>query len=58
MLKLHYSHILAQRRRLETLKLKMCHYLTCESHIHLGMLRKTEGKKTKNEQNFERLAEL
>ena len=27
---------------MEALKLKICHYLSCESHIHLvGVLRKT-----------------
>ena len=34
---------------METLKLTICHYLNCESHIHLGMLRKTNAK---SEQRF------
>ena len=34
---------------METLKLNICHYINCESHIHLGVLRKTNGK---SEQNF------
>ena len=55
MLKLHYNTILAQRRRMEELKLKICHYLKCESHIHLGVLRKANAK---SEHNFGCLAEL
>ena len=47
MLKLRYSTILAQRRRMETLKLKICHYLNFESHIHLEVLRKTNAKSEK-----------
>ena len=49
---------------METLELKICHYLNCGSHIHLGLLRKTNAKsvelmqKAKNEQNFGRFAEL
>ena len=52
MLKLHYSTVLARGRRIKTLKLKICHY---ESHIHLGVLHKTNAK---NEQNFGRFAEF
>ena len=36
--------ILAQRRRMEALKLKICHHLNCESHIHLGVLHKANAK--------------
>ena len=35
MLKLNYSTVLAQIRTMETFKLKICHYLDCESHIYL-----------------------
>ena len=34
---------------MEALQLKICYYLNRESHIHLGVLRKTNAKK---EQNF------
>ena len=40
---------------MEALKLKICHYLNCESDIHLGMLRKAN---VKSEHNFGRFAEL
>ena len=46
-LKLHYATILAQRRRMETLKLKICHCLNYESHIYLGMLRKMNANSVK-----------
>ena len=42
---------------MEALKLKICHYLNYESHIHLGMLRKVNAK-VKSEHNFGRFAEL
>ena len=42
---------------MEALELKICNYLNCESHMHLGVLRKTNAKE-KNEQNFGRFAEL
>ena len=32
---------------METLKLKMCNHLNCESHIYLGMLGKTNAKSEK-----------
>ena len=32
---------------METLKLKICHYLYCKSHIHLSVLRKTNAKSEK-----------
>ena len=32
---------------METLKLTICHYLNCESHIHLGVLHKTNAKSEK-----------
>ena len=32
---------------METLKPKICHYLNCESHIHLSVLRKTNVKSEK-----------
>ena len=32
---------------METLKLTICHYLNCESDIHLGVLRKTNAKSEK-----------
>ena len=40
---------------MEALKIKICYYLTCESHIHLGVLRKADAK---SEHNFGRIAEL
>ena len=33
---------------MEALKLKICHYLNCESHIHLGVLRKINAKSETN----------
>ena len=30
---------------METLRLTICHYLNCESHIHLGVLRKNQCEK-------------
>ena len=56
MLKLNHSTVLAQRRIMEALMLKICHYLNCESHIHLGVLRKINAK-SENEENFGRFAE-
>ena len=38
---LHYSTLLAERRRMET---KICRYLNCESHIYLGVPRNTNAK--------------
>ena len=32
---------------METLELTICHYLNCESHIHLGVLRKANAKSEK-----------
>ena len=49
---------------MEALDLKTCYYLNCESHIHLGVLRKTNAKsvkrmpKAKNEQHSGRFEEL
>ena len=40
---------------MDVLKLKIYHYLNCESHIHLGVLRKTNAK---SEHNFGRFVEL
>ena len=47
MLKLHYSTILAQRGRMEALKLEICDYLNCESHIHLHALHKVDAEDKK-----------
>ena len=32
---------------METLKLKICHYLNCESHVNFGVLHKTNAKSKK-----------
>ena len=40
---------------METLKIEICHYFNCESHIYLGVLRKTNAK---NNEDFGCLAEL
>ena len=40
---------------MEALKLKNCHYLNCESQIHLGVLRKANAK---SEHSCGRFAEL
>ena len=57
MLKIHYNTVLAQiiRRRMEALELKVCDYLNCKSHIHLGVLREANAK---SEYNFGRFVEL
>ena len=54
---LHYSTVLAQRR-MKTLELKICHYLNCESCIHLSVLGKTNARSEKRTENSGRLAEL
>ena len=43
-LKLLYSTILAQKRKMEALELKVFCYPKCESHIHLGVLRTAPGR--------------
>ena len=40
---------------MEALKLKVCHYLNCESHIYLDVLPKTNEE---SEHNFGRYVEL
>ena len=43
---------------METLKLKICHYLNCESHIHLGVLLKTNAKGVKRMQKNEKRTDV
>ena len=42
---------------METLKQEIFHYLNCESHIRLGVLRKMDAKSEKRTE-FGRFAEL